>query len=120
MDKIRLVLVKLLQNAALNTDAGRIDLVVSRVEREGLAYLEFSVRDTGIGMAPDEVEKLFYLGDGLELAIARCFCLIMGGDMLVESTPGAGTRFDVHVPVHPPGVLLEDPPIATQWNRVNA
>ena len=123
MDKVRLVLVKLLENAALNTDAGRIDLVVSRVERDGATYVDFRVSDTGIGMAQDEVEKLFHLGDGLELAIARCFCLIIGGDMSVESTPGAGTTFDVKLPVHPPEVLLDDTPIpavATQWSSVNA
>ena len=123
MDKVSLVLVKLLENAALNTDAGRIDLVVSRVERDGATYVDFRVSDTGIGMAQDEVEKLFHLGDGLELAIARCFCLIMGGDMSVESTPGVGTIFDVELPVHPPEVLLDDAPIpavATQWSSVNA
>ena len=122
-DKVRLVLAKLLENASLNTDAGRIDLVVSRIERDGLGYLDFRVADTGIGMAPDEVEKLFHVGNGLELAIARCFCLIMGGDMFVESSPGAGTTFDVQLPVTPPGAVLDDPPIpavAAQGPRVNA
>ena len=40
--------------------------MVSRVERDGLPYVHFSVRDTGMGMSQDEVEKLFHLGDGLE------------------------------------------------------
>ena len=122
-DKVRLVLIKLLENASLNTDAGRIDLVVSRVERDGIGYLDFRVADTGIGMSSDDVEKLFHLGDGLELAIARCFCLIMGGDLLVESAPGAGTTFDVQLPVSPPEVLLDDAPIpavASRSSRVNA
>ena len=123
MDKVRLVLGKLLENAALNTEAGRIDLVVSRVERDGLPYVDFRVSDTGIGMSQDEVEKLFHLGDGLELAIARCFCLIMGGDLSVESTPGTGTTFDFELPVRPPEMLLDDAPIpaiVTQWPRINA
>ena len=122
-DKIRLVLVKLLENAALNTETGRIDLVVSRVERDGLPYVHFSVRDTGIGMSQDEVEKLFHLGDGLELAIARCFYLIMGGDLSVESVPGAGTTFDLKLPAYPPGELLDDTPlpaVTPQRTWVNA
>lgn len=123
MDKVRLVLVKLLENAALNTEAGRIDLIVSRVERDGLPYVDFRVSDTGIGMSPDEVEKLFHLGDGLELAIARCFCLIMGGNLSVGSSPTGGTTFDFELPVRPPEMLLEDAPmpaIVTPWPRVNA
>lgn len=122
-DKIRLVLVKLLENAALNTKTGRIDLVVSRVERGGLPYVHFSVRDTGIGMSQDEVEKLFHIGDDLELAIARCFCLIMGGDLSVESTPGAGTTFDLKLPARLPEELLDDAPLHAaipQRHRVNA
>ncbi|MDA0261314.1 MAG: ATP-binding protein [Proteobacteria bacterium] len=110
-EKLRLVLLKLLENAALNTDAGRIDLVVSRVDRDGVMYLNFSIRDTGAGMSRDHLDKLFHLGDGLELAIARCFCLIMGGDLAVESTPGVGTIFDVQLPLHPPSVLLDEPPV---------
>jgi len=122
-DKVRLVLGKLLENAALNTEAGRIDLVVMHVERDGLPYVDFRVSDTGIGMSKEEVEKLFHFGDGLELAIARCLCLVMGGDLSVESTLGAGTTFDFTLPVYPPEMLLDDasiPAIATQRPRINA
>ena len=98
-------------------------MVVSRVERDGIGYLDFRVADTGIGMSSDDVEKLFYFGDGIELVIARCFCLIMGGDVLVEGTPSTGTTFNVQLPITPPEVLLDDAPIpaeASRSSRVNA
>ena len=67
--------------------------------------------DTGIGMTPDQMGKLFqefsqassttaskYGGTGLGLAISRRFCQMMGGDITVESEPGRGSTFTIRLP----------------------
>jgi Histidine kinase-, DNA gyrase B-, and HSP90-like ATPase len=69
------------------------------------------VADTGIGMTPEQVSKLFqefsqassataskYGGTGLGLAISKRFCQMMGGDITVESTPGRGSTFTIRLP----------------------
>jgi len=69
------------------------------------------VTDTGIGMTPEQMGKLFrefsqassttaskYGGTGLGLAISRHFCRMMGGDITVESKPGEGSTFTVRLP----------------------
>ena len=73
--------------------------------------MTFTVADTGIGMTPEQLEKLFeefaqaesstardYGGTGLGLAITRRLCHMMGGDIGVDSAPGEGTRFTVRLP----------------------
>jgi PAS domain S-box-containing protein len=77
-----------------------------------LSTLHFTVTDTGIGMTPEQLGKLFqafeqaeqstskkYGGTGLGLAISRKFCLMMGGDITVTSEPGKGSVFTVTLPV---------------------
>ena len=73
--------------------------------------LVFVVRDTGIGMTEEQLERLFeafsqaeastrsrYGGTGLGLAISRYFCRLMGGDLTVESAYGRGSTFTVRLP----------------------
>jgi two-component system, sensor histidine kinase and response regulator len=108
-DPVRLkqVLLNLLNNALKFTTDGEIvvDIRANEVRRER-AELEFSVRDTGIGIAPEHLMTLFepftqvdssnsrrFGGAGLGLAISRRLVMIMGGDMKVESTPGVGSTF---------------------------
>jgi signal transduction histidine kinase len=70
-----------------------------------------AVMDTGIGMTPEQMGKLFqefsqassataskYGGTGLGLAISRRFCQMMGGDITVESQPGRGSTFKIRLP----------------------
>jgi PAS domain S-box-containing protein len=106
--RVRQVLLNLLSNASKFTERGVITLTV---ERDGTEVV-FRVRDTGIGMTPEQVGKLFqafaqaeastaskYGGTGLGLAISRRFCQMMGGDVTVDSVPGSGSTFTVRLPI---------------------
>jgi len=106
--KVRQTLFNLLSNAAKFTHQGKISLTVTR----DLDSVLFRVADTGIGMTPEQLAKLFqafvqadasttrkYGGTGLGLAISRKFCQLMGGDITVTSEPGHGTAFTVRLPV---------------------
>src|SRR6476646_3536896 len=74
-------------------------------------WVTLSVADTGIGMTPEQMGKLFqefsqassktaskYGGTGLGLVISRRFCQMMGGDITVKSTPGVGSTFTIRLP----------------------
>jgi PAS domain S-box-containing protein len=108
--RLRQVLVNLVNNAVKFTPAGSISIEVRRAApRTGdatQALLEITVRDTGIGIPPDRVNRLFkafsqvdssttrkYGGTGLGLAICQRLCLLMGGDIRVESMIGQGSSF---------------------------
>jgi len=109
--RVRQVLLNLLSNACKFTKKGTVRLKVSRnseVERE---WIHFCISDTGIGMTPEQVTKLFreftqadfsttrkYGGTGLGLAISGRFCQMMGGEILVESTLGKGSSFTFRLP----------------------
>jgi signal transduction histidine kinase/DNA-binding response OmpR family regulator len=111
--RVRQVLVNLLSNAVKFTHAGEVVASVAvRGGDEKSALLEFSVRDTGIGIAADKVGGLFqsftqldssstrkYGGSGLGLAISRGLVELMGGTIGVESTEGRGSRFWFTLPV---------------------
>jgi signal transduction histidine kinase/ActR/RegA family two-component response regulator len=110
------VLANLLSNAVKFTpENGRIDFTVRQIgetSEAGVVTLEFSVRDTGIGMSLEQQEKLFqdfqqadssiaakYGGTGLGLTISKRIVTLMGGDIQVSSTPGKGSTFTVTIPV---------------------
>ncbi len=108
LTKVRQTLFNLLSNASKFTHEGTITL---SARRDG-AWIEFAVSDTGIGMTPQELDRLFqafqqadasttrkFGGTGLGLAISRTFCRMMGGDITVTSEPGRGTAFTVRLPL---------------------
>jgi signal transduction histidine kinase/CheY-like chemotaxis protein/HPt (histidine-containing phosphotransfer) domain-containing protein len=101
------VLTNLLSNAIKFTSHGEVMLAVKRLEETADSVsLDFSVRDTGIGIAPDQHTKLFtaftqadtsmsrkYGGTGLGLAISQRLIKLMGGEILLDSKPGDGSHF---------------------------
>jgi signal transduction histidine kinase/CheY-like chemotaxis protein len=109
--KVRQVLLNLLSNAAKFTEKGSVSLQVARETDVTGSWVVFRVRDSGIGMTPEHTAKLFqaftqadgstmrkYGGTGLGLALSRKFCVMMGGDINVESEPGKGSTFIVRLP----------------------
>jgi CheY-like chemotaxis protein/anti-sigma regulatory factor (Ser/Thr protein kinase) len=109
--KVRQGLFNLLSNAAKFTHDGNITLEVERQLMEGDEWIVFRVTDTGIGMSPEEILKLFqdftqadasttrkFGGTGLGLALTRRFCQIMGGDVTVHSAPNEGSIFTIKLP----------------------
>ncbi len=109
--RVRQVLFNLLSNAIKFTERGTVTLAARRDPSPEGDTIWFTVRDTGIGMTPEQLGRLFqsfaqaeastaskYGGTGLGLAISRRFCEMMGGKITVESTPGEGTTFTVQLP----------------------
>jgi adenylate cyclase len=125
--KLRQNLFNLLSNAAKFTQEGTITLAARRLVRAGADWLEFKVSDTGIGMTKEQLGRLFeafsqaeastardYGGTGLGLAITRRYCRLLGGDVTVESAPGAGATFTIMLPAIAPGVDAEPVESATR------
>jgi signal transduction histidine kinase/CheY-like chemotaxis protein len=111
LTKVRQALFNLLSNASKFTSEGTITLAVTREWAEGIAWISFRVEDTGIGMSPEQMGRLFqafsqaeastskkYGGTGLGLVLSRRFCQMMGGDIAVESTLGIGSSFTLRLP----------------------
>ena len=120
LTKLRQTLFNLLSNACKFTEDGKITLAVSP-RPDGM--VAFAVTDTGIGMEPHQIEKLFsefvqadvsttrkYGGTGLGLSISRKFCRMLGGDIVVESTPGKGSTFTAILPLSAHEPVPEPPP----------
>jgi signal transduction histidine kinase/HAMP domain-containing protein len=113
--RVRQVLLNLLSNAAKFTKAGSIRLRAERQVTGDREELVFAVIDTGIGMKPEDVRRLFretffqaetsgtrkHEGTGLGLVICKKLCLMMGGDIEVQSKLGSGTTFTVRLPAEP-------------------
>jgi signal transduction histidine kinase/CheY-like chemotaxis protein/ligand-binding sensor domain-containing protein len=123
LTKLRQVLFNLLSNACKFTKRGVIRLEVSGQP----STLHFIISDTGIGMTPEQMTRLFeafhqadlsttrkYGGTGLGLAISRAFCNKMGGELTAASEPGKGSTFTVTLPaqVHELKPGADEPPIS--------
>jgi len=110
VDKIRQVLVNLAGNAVKFTDRGEVRLKLERDEEAGV--VRFIVRDTGPGIAPQDLARLFrpftqldtgltrrHGGTGLGLYISRRLAELLGGRIEVESAPGKGSAFTLVLPI---------------------
>jgi len=115
-DRLREVLVNLVGNAIKFTHAGKVELQARLVTGpEGTDRLQWHVTDTGIGLTPEQMSRLFqpfvqadasttrrYGGTGLGLAIVKRLSELMGGGPGVASTPGQGSDFWVDLPLQLP------------------
>jgi two-component system, sensor histidine kinase and response regulator len=127
-DSLRLgqILINFANNAIKFTESGEISLAVRLLEAAGnRVMLRFEVRDTGIGLTPEQMGRLFqsfqqadtsttrrYGGTGLGLAICKSLAELMGGEVGVDSTFGKGSTFWVSLPLErgaPARVLLPPP-----------
>jgi signal transduction histidine kinase/CheY-like chemotaxis protein len=111
LTRLRQSLLNLLSNAAKFTEDGQITLEVDNQSFGAVEYLRLRVSDTGIGIGPAQLARLFreftqgdasttrkYGGTGLGLALSRRFCQMLGGDITVTSAPGQGSTFTIIVP----------------------
>ena len=124
-DRLRQVLLKLLDNAVKFTAAGRIALgAVATAEDSGDWRLDITIADTGIGITPEAEARLFepfaqgdsstarrHGGLGLGLAVCRLLLESMGGSIAVETAAGAGSVFRVMLPLRRPPPGLATPPV---------
>src|SRR5690606_5180058 len=111
LTKVRQSLLNLLSNAAKFTHEGTVTVQARRERMDDRDWISLCVRDTGIGMSAEQLVKLFrpftqadasttrkFGGTGLGLALTRRFCQMMGGDVIVASTPGEGSTFTIKIP----------------------
>jgi signal transduction histidine kinase/CheY-like chemotaxis protein len=112
--RLRQVLINLVGNAVKFTHKGEVFIGVKPLESvDGKLNLQFTVRDTGIGIPAEKVSKLFqpfsqvdssttrrYGGTGLGLVISKRLVELMGGTIMVESEPGVGTAFSFNIECH--------------------
>ena len=112
--RIRQILINLLGNAVKFTERGEVSLEVTQEASEvpSACALQFSVHDTGIGIAPEAQARIFaafeqadgsnnraHKGTGLGLAVAKQLAEMMGGGISVASTPGSGSTFTLSLPL---------------------
>jgi signal transduction histidine kinase len=109
--RLRQALLNLMSNANKFTERGTISVDARQAQDNGCDWVTIAVADTGIGMMPEQMGKLFqefsqagvattrkYGGTGLGLAISKRFCQMMGGDITVESELGRGSTFTIRLP----------------------
>ncbi|HET9440414.1 MAG TPA: ATP-binding protein [Longimicrobiales bacterium] len=107
--KVKQILLNLLTNACKFTDAGHVELAVQRDHDD----IVFSVSDTGPGIAPEHLQMIFEPftqvdqsrtrekgGAGLGLPVSRRLAHLLGGELQVQSTQGAGSTFTLRLPIH--------------------
>lgn len=113
--KLRQILLNLLSNACQFTEAGHITLTATRCATPSSDLLRIDITDTGIGLTPEQLTRLFQpfsqphrtgsacnpSGTGLGLCLSRHYARLMGGDITVTSTPLQGSTFTLHLPTQP-------------------
>lgn len=109
--KVRQIVFNLMSNAAKFTQDGTVSIHARCFTEGEKDWVDVSVSDTGIGMTPEQVDRIFdvftqadssttrrYGGTGLGLAISRRFAQLMGGDILITSVKDAGSTFTLRIP----------------------
>lgn len=132
LTRIRQILFNLLSNACKFTKFGTVELIVTSEAAAGGDFMKFQVKDSGIGMTPEQIGRVFeafaqadssttrkYGGTGLGLAITKKFCEMMDGTIEVESEPGKGTTFTVRLPKRA-GKGLESTPAAVSHSSADS
>lgn len=131
--RLRQILMNLIANAIKFSDGGSVRLNVRLADRDQ-PKLEFDVVDTGIGMSPEQQERLFrpftqadtttsrrFGGTGLGLTISRRLARMLGGDVrIVESTPGKGTCFRATIATGPVDGVEMIVPIGEDLSKARA
>jgi PAS domain S-box-containing protein len=125
LTKVRQILFNLLSNACKFTSQGIVAVETSRWQKSAERWVRFQVRDSGIGISPEQMGRLFqdftqadasttrkYGGTGLGLSISRRYCRMMGGDITIESESGKGSTFTVELPAE-----VNDKPAETIGRR---
>ncbi len=112
--RLRQILLNFLSNACKFTKQGKVVFSVTRQFEDNLDWINFTVKDSGIGMTPEQVSKIFeeftqadddttakFGGTGLGLAITKRLTEMMGGQIKVSSIPGEGSTFELFLPKQP-------------------
>jgi CheY-like chemotaxis protein len=124
-NRTRQILTNILSNALKYTREGHVDFFASLVTDTGgdspVSVLRFNIKDTGIGIRKEDMEKLFkpfeqldtrknrnIIGTGLGLAICYKLCHLMGGSLRLESEYGVGSTFFVELPYIPAAEVAEE------------
>ena len=109
INKIGDIITNLLNNAIEYTKEGYIDLNVSCINKDNISSLVISVEDSGVGINQENVDKIFdkyskyspasdnMEASGLELSITKSLVELLGGKIIVQTAPGAGTKFTVYL-----------------------
>lgn len=111
--RLKQVITNLVNNAVKFTDHGNVKVMVSLINtQKKRATLQFEIRDTGIGLTQEQIERIFsafsqadastsrqFGGTGLGLIISKALVQAMHGDIRVESTPGQGSAFIFHIDI---------------------
>ena len=119
--RLRQIIINLLSNAFKFTSNGTVQLTVKRVSESGVDYIDFSVVDDGIGLSPEQTQRIFepfsqaettttrrFGGTGLGLAICKRFCELMNATISVVSVENQGSTFTVRFHEHRPTGETED------------
>ncbi len=125
--RLRQILFNLVGNATKFTTRGSVQVTARRLDSDGQMYVEFTVRDTGVGIPRERQDDIFnaftqvdgsavrqHGGVGLGLAIVRRLVEMMDGSIAVQSEPGQGTTMTVRVPLLPGQSeckVTEEPPL---------
>jgi signal transduction histidine kinase/DNA-binding response OmpR family regulator/HAMP domain-containing protein len=134
--RVRQIALNLIGNSCKFTEQGEVEVRVESAGVTGDGRVVVEVRDTGIGMSEEQMARLFedftqvdssttrkHGGTGLGLAISRRFARMMGGDITVESAPGAGSTFRLSLPRAPAPAIRQraeprSPPAAPATGRI--